>query len=366
MKKILIVTDSLRLGGLETVIVNYLKYSYKKNYQFTYLILNNKEDGELEEDVRQKGGEIVKLYPPKQNYFKFYFDLKKIMQYYGPFDVVHSHPAFTSGIVMRAAYKSNIPKRLSHSHTDKSKVKKSQLKSKYEIFMKRLLKKYSTKYLAVSNNAGNYLFGESFFMKNGTVLENGVDFNNYQYDVRVRNKVRKKYNLSNYTVIGHVGTFNKVKNQSFLIDILNNLLKYSDKYKLLLIGDGPTYDDLKKKAQKLKIKDKILFIGRRNDISQFLQAMDLFVFPSYYEGLGLSLLESQAAQLVTITSDMVPSEVLMTNYISVMPLSSSAEEWAEKIKSLKLNNRADLDKKPLIESDYQLEKSISKLHELYG
>lgn len=365
MKKILIVTDSLRLGGLETVITNYIKYSNKELFDFTYLILNNDEVGELENVVEKHGGNIIKLYPPKHNYMKFYFDLKKIMKSLGPFDVVHSHPAFTSGIVMRAAYKANISKRISHSHTDKSQIRKNKFKTIYEFLMKKLLQKYSTHYLAVSRNAGLYLFGEKFLSENGTVLENGVDFNKYKYDDKIRTEVRNEYNLNEHTVIGHVGTFNKVKNQSFLIDILNVLLKYDDKYKLLLIGNGPTFHSLQKKVEKMGIERNVIFLGRKSDVSNYLQAMDLFVFPSYYEGLGLSVLESQAAQLVTIVSDKVPSEVLLTGYIKVIPLSYPVQVWADKIRSLNYSNRDNLDNSSLIHSDYQLEKAILKLQKLY-
>lgn len=365
MKKILIVTDSLRIGGLEKIIVDYIKYCNTEKYEFTYLLLDNNSKGGLEKEVLQNGGNIIKLYPPKKNYIKFYRDFKNIVRKHGPFDIVHSHPAFTSGILMKASYKLKIPKRISHSHTDKRLVKENIFKKIYELIMKRYLRKYSTDCLAVSQNAGKYLFGESFFNKKGTILENGIEFNDFFYNPKIREKLRNSYNLNNDKVIGHVGTFNKTKNQSFLIDILNELLKTDKHYKLLLVGDGKTREELKLKAKSLNIENNVIFVGRKDTVSSYLQAMDLFVFPSMFEGLPLSVLESQAAKLTTIISDKVPQEVLITNYIHVISLECPPSEWANKIKMLKLNERENLNNNPLLNSNYEIKKSIEKLQSIY-
>lgn len=365
MKNILIVTDSLRLGGLEKIIVDYIRYCNKEEYKFTYLVLDDNSKGELEKEVLQLGGNIIKLYPPKNNYIKFYQDLKKTLSKYGPFDIVHSHPAFTSGIVMKASHKLKIPIRISHSHTDKRLLKENIFKRMYEVIMKYCIRKYSTHYLAVSQGAGEYLFGESFFNENGMVLENGIKFRDFSYDVKTRKEVRNFYNFNNEKIIGHIGTFNKTKNQSLLIDILYELLKTDRHYKLLLIGDGKTQEELKMKAKCLNIENNIMFLGRKDNISKYLQAMDIFIFPSKFEGLGLSVLESQASKLITVVSDKIPQEALITNYVHIISLDCTPVEWANKIRALDVSGRDKLNDKPLLNSNYEIGKSIRKLQNIY-
>lgn len=337
MKKILQVTASLKIGGLERVAYNYSKYQQNRNIQYIYLVYG-KKNGEYEKDLIDMGVDVVHIDEPNNNYIHFIKQVHEVLIKYGPFDAVHSHPSFNSGLVMLAARFAKVPIRITHAHTDRSSIQLGFINKLYNRIMQFLIHKFATAYVAVSRNAGSYLFGKQFFEKNGQIILNGVDQSKFDYSAKIRNKIREELNLKDEILLGHTGTLNNVKNQEFLIDLMVTLKKRpTNNYKLLLVGDGGNRELLETSTQKLSLDKDIMFLGQSDRPEEYLMAMDIFLFPSKFEGLGLSAVEAQISGLPTLISDKVPQEVNASNDCYQLVLNQDL--WIQKIIGINKNDK---------------------------
>lgn len=363
MIKVLQVVGSLRLGGLETVSVNYFKYIERDKFDFTYLVYD-KEEGELEETVKKLGGKIIRIPPPSDNYLKFIKNIRHVINEIDCLDIIHSHQSFNSGFVMVAAALERVPNRIVHSHTSINSNNIAFRKKIYNTIMRLLIQLFATKFIACSMDAGYYLLGKKFFSKFGNVILNSVNLEDFYYKDHIRYKIRKKLNLEEKIVIGHTGTLNSVKNQSFLIEIMSELLKINPNTYLILIGDGPEMDKLQYKAKELGIQESILFLGTQKYVSEYLMAMDVFVFPSKHEGLGIALIEAQITGLPCIISDVIPEEAIINNNIKQLSLNESEKVWASEIYSFNLNeNRNNISVEI---NNYSSKKVMNEIYKIYS
>lgn len=349
--KVLYVIGSLNIGGSENVVMNYCRYIDKKKFQIDFLIFDQ-EIGGFELEARNLGSTILRIPHPKKGYVQYYKNLKKIFKEQN-YDVVHSHTLFNNGIVMKAAADCNIKVRISHSHSTQSGKKESIIFKIYKKVMVKAISKFSTHFFSCGEMAGEYLFGEKLFSKSGTIINNGIYTPKYLYNVKSREYLRDEMNLGGNLVIGHVGRLAKVKNHDFLIDVFKEIHNLNSQVKLLIIGDGDLKKELVKKVKDLELVDSVIFIGPTNEVNELLQVIDVFVFPSLYEGLPLSLIEAQAAGLKCIVSTNVTSEIKITDLVEFVPLELGPQEWAEiilknsvykresKIKEIK-NNEYDI------------------------
>lgn len=187
---------------------------------------------------------------------------------------------------------------------------------------------YATELFACSKLAGDWMFlGEHF-----DILYNAIDINEYKYSPVIANKLRQEFHLENCIVVGHVGRFNPQKNHSFLIDIFSECVQRNSNTKLLLVGDGEGRQKIQDKVRDLGIQDKVIFTGIRSDVNELLQAMDVFVFPSLYEGLPVTMVEAQASGVPCIISDHVSKECIVTRgLVTSKRLDESPEQWAKHI-----------------------------------
>ncbi|MGH2087094.1 glycosyltransferase [Aerococcus urinaeequi] len=365
-KKVLQVTGALNVGGLEIVAKNYYKYIDKTKYDFVYLAWK-KEKNDLEQEILDMGAKVIYIDSPQNDYIKFYKDIIRVLEEHGPFDIVHSHMLFTSGWFMKAAYKMGVPIRIAHSHNSQRAVKNSFFKKIYIKLMRFYLKKYANRIIGVNQIAGEALIGRSEFQRKGIVLENGIQLSEYKFNEDTRQKTRERLSVSKDDILlGNVARVTKVKNQEFILDITKVLAEVSSKYKVIIIGEGDLEEELKRKAHTLNIEKNILFLGLQTNISDYLQAMDIFLLPSLHEGAPLSLIEAQASKLPCITSDRVPDDTKLTENLMSLPINEGTEIWVDHILSLKLNNRDSRNISSLLESDYNIEISIQKLEKIYS
>ena len=277
MKRILHVTGSLRVGGLETVAMNCVRYSSRAEYQYDFVVFGDKID-DYEDEAKERGCRIFHISSPKEGYFSFYQNIKKIIAKYGPYDTVHSHTFFNSGFIMRAAYVKRVPQRISHAHSVGRKNNNGFLKKFYQKLMRKWMIKYSTKFCACSEQAGVYLFTSKYFSKKGQIFPNVINVRKFLYSADNRKKIRDEFDIGeDKIVIGNVGHLSKEKNQKFI---------------LLVIGDGSLKEELVEYAKCLSIEKNVLFLGTRLDVSACLSAMDCFLCTSIHEGFGLVLLEA--------------------------------------------------------------------------
>ena len=360
--KVLHVIGSLKIGGAENVAMNFSRYLDKQKFKCDYLVFNN-EVGEYEKEAIDLGCKVIRIESPNKGYMDYVKNLKEVLKD-NRYDVIHSHTLLNNGITLKVAYDMKIRKRISHSHSTDSGVEESLKYKIYKYFMKKMIKKYSTDIIACGEDAGNYLYGKKEFKNSGIIVNNGIDINKYSYNEEKRNESRKELGIENELVVGHVGRFTKVKNHDFLIDIFNEIYKYDKYSKLLLIGDGELREEIESKIRSLGLENNVILTGIRTDVSDLQQAIDVFVFPSLYEGLPVAMIEAQAGGIPCITSENVTQEVKITDSVEFMSLEKSPKDWANKIIEFRKKNRRDTSK-DLILAGFDINSTIEEVTKIY-
>lgn len=327
MVRVLHVVTYMGRGGLETMLMNYYRNIDRKQVQFDFLV-HREERYDYDDEIEALGGIIYRI--PFLNPFSMDYR-KKLNQFFkehSEYKIVHVHLDCMSSIVLKAAKKNNCPVRIAHSHSS-NQIKSIKLPIK--LFYKKLIPLYATNYMACSEDAGKWMFKEQNFQ----VLNNAIDAKKYIFDHDKRKIQRQKYGIKDEIIIGHVGRFAQVKNHSFLIDILYEMKKRKPA-KLLLVGgksgrpeEEEYYRQIKDKIKRLNLEDSVIFAGLCSNVHEILQAMDIFILPSLFEGLPVTIVEAQAAGLPCIISDKVPIECKKTNLVSQMPLTTDCSIWVD-------------------------------------
>ena len=321
-KRVLQVVTHMNRGGLETMLMNYYRQMDRSRVQFDFLT-HREGEKDYDAEIRALGGRIYHVPPVNPFGGSYLRSLDAFFAEHPEYRVVHSHLDCMSAPVLRAAKKHGVPVRLAHSHnTNQAK----DLKYPIKLWSKRKIAGEATGLFACGENAGRWMFGGADFR----VLPNAIDAAAYRADETVRQAVRSELDLEDAVVLGHVGRFSEPKNHPFLIDFFAEAAKREPKARLLLIGGGEGRSAAEEKAQALGLADKVLFLGVRSDVQRLLQAVDVFVFPSLYEGLPVSLVEAQAAGLPCVISDRVPQESVLTDGVERLPLGDAAL-WAEHV-----------------------------------
>ncbi|WEV64327.1 glycosyltransferase family 1 protein [Bifidobacterium sp. ESL0732] len=336
--RILVVSGPLVRGGAETVTMNYYRHFDRDKVQFDFLVPDNGECGAYESEIKELGGIIYKT-PPMHDFFHYIFGLRKFFREHKNYKIIHSNIDELSYLPLRVAKQMGIPVRIAHAHTSRTTGKYSLLLN----YFRRKLPKYATHYFACSEVAGRWLFGDKA-EDDGKVaiIKNSIDLNDYAFSESRRRTERKRLGIrQSEFVVGTVGRLTKVKNQGFLLKIFAEIVKMCPDSLLLIVGDGELREDLQEKSVQLGIQSKVRFTGSVPDDWDYMQAMDAFVFPSLFEGLGMALIEAEVAGLPCFTSDQVPLEADITQEVSFIPINSSPMYWAEQIMMFPKHNRVD-------------------------
>ncbi len=302
-KRILHVVGAMNRAGTETMLMNLYRNLDREKVQFDF-VSYSPFDGHYDEEIKELGGRVIKL-SSTQSIKELYQTIKQ----FGPYEAVHSHTLFHCGVSSFAAWLAGVKIRVSHAHTtfDNSE---SLLRKVYIGSMRTLINTFSTQLLACSKEAGQYLFGRKAIQKDEysyfpNVIEYSKFLNERQSQVK---KFKVEEGLGKSIVIGHIGRFIPAKNHDFLLDVMKSLLERDSTIKLLLVGDGDLKSHIKKRIKKESLSENIRLVGIRADIETMLHSMDVFVFPSLYEGLGLVLLEAQASGLPCVVSEAIQPE----------------------------------------------------------
>ncbi len=327
--RVLEIAASLRIGGAEKIARDIGYYSNSDFYQIDYVVFGD-EIGEYEKELQEKGCNIYHLPQPSSSYTNYLKEIYRLIKGNG-YQVVHAHTMFNSGWAMLIAKICGAPIRISHSHSVDDQPDKSYLQRVYEKVMQLLIVMFSTHYIGCGIKAGEILFGKSQYHKKGITVLNGIDTKKFAYSEKNREETRKKLEITNDFVIGHVGHLAKVKNQSFLINLMPEILKKHENAKLLLLGEGEDRQKLEKQINDLDLSQNIIMTGNVTDVHKYLSAMDAFVFPSLYEGMPLSVIEVQTNGLPCVMSDNVPKDVVLTDLIRILSLEESENVWIEAI-----------------------------------
>ncbi|MBR3881814.1 MAG: glycosyltransferase family 1 protein [Clostridia bacterium] len=347
-------------GGVESFIMNYYRNIDREKIQFDFII-DSDSTVVPKEEIEKMGGRIIKI-PPYQNLIKYMISLIKIFKE-NNYKIVHSHLNSLSVFPLFCAYVSNVPVRIAHSHstTNRKEWKKNIIK----MILKPFSKVFATNYFACTAHAAKWLFGKKCF-KDGKVriINNAINIRKFTYDEMVREKIRKELQIENKVVYGHVGRFVKQKNHIFLINVYKEILQQNENSMLLLIGDGPLEEKIRKIVKEYEIDNKVMFLGIKENVNEIMQALDYFIFPSLYEGLGMVAIEAQCSNLPVIVSDKVPKDVFITDNIISIPLSFKKEIWAEIILKRNFQSRNDM-KVKIASSGFDITVEKNRLQEIY-
>lgn len=326
MKKILHVIHGLNRGGAEMFIFNLLSAIDDSQYRFDFAIQEHVINyTEFKKLIEKKGGKIFIIPDFMHNPIGQAIELKKILQQ--SYDVIHIHiNAFINPIPAIVASKFDC-KTLIHSHSTKNGKGGLMGRLLHQINKSLFLKNNYIR-LACSDLAGKWMFEK----KSYTIIPNGVDPIKYKYDETIRNEIREKYNIGDAFVIGQVGRLIELKNQSFSIKLLAKLRERYPQLnaKLILIGDGPMKEDLLSLATKQNVKDHVIFTGVIDNVNEYYSAFDIFVMPSYFEGLAFAGVEAQASGLKSFIANNVTRELNITDSVTFLPI-SDLEQWIEAI-----------------------------------
>ena len=354
--RVLQVVTYMGRGGLETMLMNYYRNIDRDKVQFDFLT-HRDERWDYDDEIESLGGKIYHL--PKLNPFsKNYLNaLDKFFKEHKEYQIVHCHQDCLSGVVLKVAKKNGVKFTIAHSHNANQD---KNLKYLIKLFEKRKIPKYADKLFACGNEAGRWMFNTDNF----EVLNNAIDTDLYTYNAEKASKVKKEFGIENKFVVGHVGRFNPQKNHEFLIDVFNEIQKIKEDSVLMLVGDGDLRQEIEQKVQDLGLSEKVIFTGIRSDVNDLMQGMDVFLFPSLYEGLGLVLIEAQASGLKCIISDTIPKDGIITDDVLSLSLNQSPVIWANEV--LKYQGYKRIDNKELIEkADYDIKNNAKKLEQFY-
>ncbi|MBQ3802891.1 MAG: glycosyltransferase [Oscillospiraceae bacterium] len=339
-RRICVYCDLWESGGIESFLFNTLSRMDLSGMEID-LVAAEIRESIFSKPLEEKGVRFIELSGSTRNIPKNHREFRKLLRSRN-YSVIHINAfqgmAFYYAHLGRAA---GVSKILVHSHN--SGLRNSLLKREKLLLHKAYSVRYAedvTDYWACSRLAAEFLFPDSVMKQQGFIfVPNAVDIERFCFDPTVRTRIRKELGVEEKLVLGNVGRLCEQKNQSFLLDVLSGLINRGMDCNLLLVGSGPAMEELKRKAEELNLQKSVIFTGVSSHVEELLCAMDVFLFPSLFEGLPISVIEAQASGLPVIYHDILAEEAAIMPDFSVLPL--EVEKWVEKILSTKRNKQRE-------------------------
>lgn len=367
MYRVLVFGMTENPGGVESFLLNYYRNIDRSKIQFDFLC-NSYEKVAYEEELISLGAETYHIIARSKNLSKYREELEAFFANNShKYDAIWVNICSLANIdYLKMAKKYNIKRRIVHSHN--SQNMDSKLRVVLHYLNKRVLEKYATDYWACSRDAAEWFFNKSLLPK-CKIIHNAIDISAMKYEEETGVAKREELGWQSKFIVGNIGRLHFQKNQMFVLDIFKELLSTCPDARLLLVGQGEDEEKLRNRVKELNIEDKVVFTGVQYNISVWLSAMDFFLFPSVFEGLGIAVLEAQANGVNSLTSaKVVPDEVVINENCMMQDLESGAVAWAKKIMEMKENHSRlshEKVKHNFVKAGYDIETEIDKLEELF-
>lgn len=329
-------------GGAETMVMNYYRKLDRTKVQFDFMV-HRQEQGAYDNEIEALGGRIYRM-PPIQPWKAGGYRriIRNFYRDHPEYKIIHSHMSELGYYDFIEAEKAGVPVRICHAHNRPYGV---DLKSPVRWYYKTRMMSHITHMFTCGTESAEWLFGEKHrgeFIQ----LNNAIDANRYTYNRETRTKIRAELGLNGKFVVGHVGRFDPQKNHTFVVEVFSALHALHPESILLLVGQDNSEQgkEIHEKVEQLGLTECVRFLGVRSDVADLMQGMDVFLFPSLFEGLSVVSVEAQAAGLPIFISDTIPRECIKTDLVQVEKLTTPPEVWASRIweaRTIQRTNRYD-------------------------
>lgn len=358
MKRLLCIVGSMNAGGAETFLMKIFREIDKSKYQMDFCVATS-EKGFYDSEIERLGGKIYHIIPKSKGLIKNLKDIFSIVKKEQYKYVMRISQHSISSLELLAAKIGGAKIIAFRSSNTNSGGSKLNLLLHY--LFRPVANRIVNVKIAPSTEAANYMFGKGVVKKNKYfLLNNGLDLEKFKYSQEVREKIRKKLGVEEKFVIGHVGRFSRQKNHKFLLEIFKEYLKRNDNSVLLLIGKGELENEIKEYSKTLQINDKVIFYGVSENVNKLYSAMDIFIFPSLFEGMPNTVIEAQASGLDCVISDTITKECNITGNVKFKSLQESPKQWSDEII---VNNRNRSEEEKIFEDKSYDIKSVTRKFE---
>ncbi len=337
MKRILCILSSLDAGGAETFIMKVCRALPAEQVQVDFIV--SAGDGCYTQEVLDRGGRIYKIPLRTQDFIGAFRGIQKVVKENGYTSVLklgENSLAAADLIAARWGGAKTLALRSCNAPTGMSFQSRC-----VHSFFRPLLNWVSTVKLAPSMLAAEFMFGKRAAHRKTKLLHNGVDLSVFRFDAEGRSRIREEFSLGDKLVVGHIGRFHQQKNHRYLLETFQAIRQQRPDAVLLLVGIGELEATIRAWAQELEIEDAVIFAGQRFDIPALLSAMDVFVFPSLYEGMPNTVIEAQATGLPCAIADTITPEADITGLVTYLPLTEDKQPWADTALAAVAGNRRD-------------------------
>ena len=363
--KILYILSGIGNGGVESFLYNYLSNMDRTKYEFD-IIVHQEKEGIWKKKLEEIGCNIYMVTNKKKSLLKNIKETYVIMKN-GNYDIVHSNITVGNFVPLSIAKFCKIKKRISHSHLAIVDSKENIINKFFKYICKLINRSVANVYMACGDDAGIYLYGRKNYEKGKViVLNNAIDVQKFQFNYEIKKEKRQELGINEQLLVGHVGRFLEQKNHRFLVSIMEQTLKTNNNIKFLLIGNGELKEEIEKKCIDAGINENVIFLQNRDDVNKLMQAMDIFVLPSLYEGLPVVGIEAQAAGLKCIFSNTITDKVKVLDTCTFLPIDNinCSLLWKKEIENFKtINREGTIDE--IRKHGYDIKAEVKKLEKIY-
>ena len=353
MTRMLHIVGSMSPSGIGNFIMNVYRNIDREKVQFDFIVHEHREVS-FDDEIRALGGRLFyvtrKAVSPRRNFMEICRVVKE-----GSYKIVFRHTdTATVALDLLAAKLGGARELIAHSHST------STPNERMHRLFQPMLNALCTKRFACSDKAGKWLYGK----KSYEVIINAINLSDFSYQEELRQKVRKAEKLEGMLVVGHIGNLLPVKNHLFMLDVMAELVKLQPDAVMLFAGDGEMRPLIEEKREKLGLEKQVRLLGVRTDTAALLQATDVFLFPSKYEGLPIAMVEAQCSGLPNLVSDVITQDVDVTPLVHKLSLQQPPKVWAEQLLKLSQEIRKAPERRLFTEKGFDIKEMVKRYEEL--